>query len=143
MFFRFRRTPFAAAGGIQGDSVFNGRPGSVSGRQTRFKAILTILGTLPEEQSVLSSYGQPGLGFHITVAAVLGNPDPIRVEQIHALVALKEGMKASAEEIISFCKKHIATYKTPKSVEFIDSLPKNPQGKILKKKIRAKYWPQK
>ncbi len=66
---------------------------------------------------------------------VLSNPDPVRVEQVYALLAIKMEMKASAEEIISFCKKHIASYKTPKSVDFIDSLPKNPQGKFLKKRF--------
>jgi len=79
----------------------------------------------------------------ISEAAVIGIPDPVWVERVHALVALKKGMQATAEEIISFCRKHIAPYKTPKSVEFIDALPKNPQGKILKKEIRAKYRTQK
>ena len=41
--------------------------------------------------------------------------------------------------IISLCMKHIASYKAPKSVDFVDSLPKNPQGKILEKTIRSKY----
>jgi len=75
----------------------------------------------------------------ISEVAVIGVPDPVWVERVHALVVLKEGMQATAEEIISFCKDQIAPYKTPKSVEFIDALPKNPQGKILKKEIRAKY----
>jgi acyl-CoA synthetase (AMP-forming)/AMP-acid ligase II len=89
------------------------------------------------------SGGQPSLGVHIRVVAVLGIPDPVWVEQVHALVALKKGMQATAEEIISFCKEHIAPYKTPKRVEFIDSLPKNPQGKILKREIRANYGSKK
>ena len=79
----------------------------------------------------------------ISEVAVIGIPDPVWVEQVHALVSLKKGMQATAEEIINFCKKQIASYKTPKSVEFIESLPKNPQGKILKREIRAKYWPGK
>jgi acyl-CoA synthetase (AMP-forming)/AMP-acid ligase II len=79
----------------------------------------------------------------ISEVAVIGIPDPVWVERVHAVVVLKKEKQATAEEIISFCKKHIASYKTPKSVEFLDSLPKNPQGKILKKKIRAKYWLQK
>jgi acyl-CoA synthetase (AMP-forming)/AMP-acid ligase II len=79
----------------------------------------------------------------ISEVAVIGIPNPVWVEQVHALVALKKEVQATAEEIISFCKRHIASYKTPKSVEFIDSLPKNPQGKILKREIRAKYWPEK
>ena len=50
---------------------------------------------------------------------------------------------ATENEIITFCKEHVASYKAPKSVEFTESLPKNPQGKILKKEIRAKYWADK
>jgi acyl-CoA synthetase (AMP-forming)/AMP-acid ligase II len=76
----------------------------------------------------------------IAEAAVIGIPDDYWVEKVHALVILKEGTTATAEEIMAFCKKNIAGYKTPKSVEFVSSLPKNPTGKILKKELRAKYW---
>jgi long-chain acyl-CoA synthetase len=75
-------------------------------------------------------------------AAVIGVPDPYWVERVHALVVLKENVQATEEDIISFCKQHIAHYKSPKAVEFVESLPKNPQGKILKKEIRSKYWKQ-
>jgi acyl-CoA synthetase (AMP-forming)/AMP-acid ligase II len=78
----------------------------------------------------------------IKEAAVIGVPDPYWVERVHALVALKENVQAAEEDIISFCKEHIAHYKAPKAVEFVESLPKNPQGKILKKEIRAKYLKQ-
>jgi long-chain acyl-CoA synthetase len=61
------------------------------------------------------------------------------VERVHAVIALKPGAHVTDKEMIAFCKEHIASYKTPKSVEFVDSLPKNPQGKILKKTIRSKY----
>jgi len=73
-------------------------------------------------------------------AAVIGVPDPYWVERVHALVVLKENVQAAEEDIISFCRECIAHYKAPKSVEFVESLPKNPQGKILKKELRAKYW---
>jgi long-chain acyl-CoA synthetase len=73
-------------------------------------------------------------------ATVIGIPDPYWVEKVHALVVTREGASATAEEIIGFCKKQIAGYKTPKSVEFLDSLPKNPAGKILKRELREKYW---
>lgn len=76
-------------------------------------------------------------------ATVIGVPDPYWVERVHALVVLKENAQAAEEDIISFCKEHIAHYKAPKSVEFVESLPKNPQGKILKREIRSKYWKQK
>jgi long-chain acyl-CoA synthetase len=73
-------------------------------------------------------------------AAVIGIPDAYWVEKVHAVIALKKGQEATAEEIIAFCKKSIAGYKTPKSVEFVDALPKNPAGKILKRELRDKYW---
>jgi long-chain acyl-CoA synthetase len=75
-------------------------------------------------------------------AAVIGVPDPYWVERVHALVILKENAQATEDDIISFCKECIAHYKAPKGVEFVGSLPKNPQGKILKKELRAKYWDQ-
>jgi len=75
-------------------------------------------------------------------AAVIGVPDPYWVERVHALVVLKENAQAAEEDIISFCRECIAHYKAPKSVEFVESLPKNPQGKILKREIRSKYWKQ-
>ena len=76
----------------------------------------------------------------IKEVAVIGIPDPHWVERVHALVVLKENVKATAEDIITFCKENIAHYKAPKSIEFVKDLPKNPQGKILKKEIRSKYW---
>jgi acyl-CoA synthetase (AMP-forming)/AMP-acid ligase II len=75
-------------------------------------------------------------------AAVIGIPDPYWVERVHALVVLKENAQATEEDIVNFCRDCIAHYKAPKSVEFVESLPKSPQGKILKKEIRAKYWEQ-
>jgi len=76
----------------------------------------------------------------IEEAAVIGIPDPYWVEKVHAVVSLKKGAEATAEELIALCKKNLAGYKTPKSVDFIDTLPKNPSGKILKRELREKYW---
>jgi len=76
----------------------------------------------------------------IKEVAVIGIPDPHWVERVHALVVLKENVQATAEDLITFCKDNIAHYKAPKSIEFVRDLPKNPQGKILKKEIRSKYW---
>jgi len=78
----------------------------------------------------------------VSEAAVIGIPDEYWIERVHAVVVLKEGTQASAEEIIDFCRKQIAHYKAPKGVEFLESLPKSPQGKILKKEIRKTYWPE-
>jgi long-chain acyl-CoA synthetase len=79
----------------------------------------------------------------VAEAAVIGIPDPVWVERVHALIVLNKGTEATAEEIIDFCKKHIAHFKAPKGIEFMESLPKSPQGKILKKEIRQNYWKQK
>jgi len=72
-------------------------------------------------------------------AAVIGIPDPFWVERVHAVVALKQEASVTADELISFCKEKLARYKAPKSVEFADSLPKNPSGKILKRELKKKY----
>jgi long-chain acyl-CoA synthetase len=76
----------------------------------------------------------------IAEASVIGIPDQVWVERVHALIVLKEGRHATEDEVIEFCKRHLARYKAPKSVEFVESLPKNPQGKILKRELREKYW---
>ncbi len=75
----------------------------------------------------------------IEEVCVIGIPDPYWVEKVHAAVVIKKGESVTAEELIGFCKKHLAGYKTPKSCEFVDSLPKSPQGKILRRELMKKY----
>jgi acyl-CoA synthetase (AMP-forming)/AMP-acid ligase II len=79
----------------------------------------------------------------IAEAAVVGVPDPVWVERVHAVVVLQQGAVATEDDVIAFCKAHLAAYKAPKSLVFVESLPKNPQGKILKKEIRKPYWTEK
>jgi len=71
-------------------------------------------------------------------AAVIGIPDPYWVEKVHAVVTLKKGASLTEQELIDFCKQRLASYKAPKSVEFVDALPKNPAGKILKRELRLR-----
>jgi acyl-CoA synthetase (AMP-forming)/AMP-acid ligase II len=75
-------------------------------------------------------------------ACVFGVPDEKWQEAVKAAVVLKPGMNATEDEIIEFCKNHLASYKKPQSVDFLDTLPKNPQGKILRRELRAPYWKQ-
>jgi acyl-CoA synthetase (AMP-forming)/AMP-acid ligase II len=92
-------------------------------------------------ENVYSREVEDVLYMHPAIAevAVVGVPDAVWVERVHAVVALKTDATATENDVIAFCKEHLASYKAPKSVKFVESLPKNPQGKILKKEIRAKY----
>jgi acyl-CoA synthetase (AMP-forming)/AMP-acid ligase II len=73
-------------------------------------------------------------------SAVFGVPDEQWGEAVKAVVVLKPGESASEAEIIAVASEHLASYQKPKSVDFVDSLPKAPTGKILKRALRDPYW---
>ncbi len=70
-------------------------------------------------------------------AAVVGVPDPKYGEEVKAVIALRAGTTASPDEIMTYCKERMAAYKYPRIVQIIDSLPKGPTGKILKRELRV------
>jgi acyl-CoA synthetase (AMP-forming)/AMP-acid ligase II len=88
----------------------------------------------PEIEEVL--YRHPA----VLEATVFGIPDDYWGETVKAAVALKPGMELTEEELIEYCTQNLASYKKPKSVDFVKELPKSPAGKILKRVLRDKYW---
>jgi fatty-acyl-CoA synthase len=75
--------------------------------------------------------------------AVIGVPDDQWGEAVKACVVLKPGAKATQQEIIDFMRGRIAHFKCPKSVDFVEAIPRNPTGKILKRVLREPYWKDK
>jgi fatty-acyl-CoA synthase len=71
--------------------------------------------------------------------AVFGIPDPVWVEAVVAAVVSRGGEATDEAELITHCRAHLAGYKTPKQVFFVDSLPKNPSGKLLKRDLRMQF----
>jgi long-chain acyl-CoA synthetase len=70
-------------------------------------------------------------------AAVVGRPDDYQGESVQAFVALRSGHRASAEELQAHCRENLSAYKCPRSVEFLDDLPKTATGKILRRELRG------
>jgi len=72
--------------------------------------------------------------------AVVGVPDDEWGESVKAVVTLREGATVAEEELIEFCKGCLGKYKTPKSIDFVDDLPKTETGKILRRIVKEQYW---
>jgi long-chain acyl-CoA synthetase len=78
----------------------------------------------------------------VNKVAVIGIPDKKRGENVKAFVTLKEGQKATADELMKFCQERLAKYKWPVEIEIRDALPESNVGKILKKELRAELAPK-
>jgi len=88
----------------------------------------------PEEvEAVLSSHPQ------VDEVAVIGVPDEDWGEVPLAVMVLKEGEAATPEELMEYCRANLASFKRPRSVVFVDELPRNPMGKVLKRVLREQY----
>ncbi len=72
-------------------------------------------------------------------AAVIGVPDEIYGEEVAAFVVVKEDKKVCEEDLIDFCKQHLADYKCPKSIHFVADIPKGATGKLLKRELAQLY----
>jgi long-chain acyl-CoA synthetase len=71
----------------------------------------------------------------VAAAAAIGVPDELYGEEVAAVIVLKDGAKSSEQEVIEFCKARLADYKCPKTVHFVDDIPKGPTGKLLKREL--------
>ena len=88
----------------------------------------------PEEvENVLSLHPK------VDEVAVIGVPNPEWGQEPRALVVLKKGQDATSEELIEYCRGRLAGFKRPRSVLFLEELPKNAYGKVSRKALREKY----
>jgi acyl-CoA synthetase (AMP-forming)/AMP-acid ligase II len=136
------RLPDATRRAIQGDWFFTGDAGYLDEEgylyiYDRVKDMIVSGGENIYPAEVESAlFGHPA----VADVAVIGVPDERWGEAVKAVVVKKPGMEVGAGELITWARERIAGYKLPKSVDFVEALPRNPTGKILKRELRKPYW---
>lgn len=134
--------PEATAGALRGGWMHTGDAGRIDAEgyvfvQDRVKDMIVSGGenVYPREiEDVLFQHPD------VADAAVIGVPDEKWGETVKAVVVPNAGASPSEDSILDFCKGKLGGFKRPRSVDFIDELPRNPSGKVLKKQLREPYW---
>jgi acyl-CoA synthetase (AMP-forming)/AMP-acid ligase II len=90
------------------------------------------------DENVYSAEVEDALALHPAVAscAVIGLPDEQWGERVHALVVLAPATSVTTDELREFCRRHLAAYKIPRTVEVVDALPVSAAGKVVKRQLR-------
>ncbi len=78
----------------------------------------------------------------VSEVAVVGVPHPYWIEAVVAVVVRRAGQTLTEDEVVAHCRAHLAGFKVPKRVVFLDALPKNPSGKVLKRELRLSLGPE-
>lgn len=136
------KQPEASAETLRGGWMHTGDAGSLDDEgylyiQDRVKDMVVSGG-----ENVYPRVVEEVLFKHPAVAevAVIGVPDEQWGETIKAIVVLRSGMAATAEEIMDFCRGKLGGFERPRSVDFVEALPRTPSGKVLKRVLREPYW---
>jgi fatty-acyl-CoA synthase len=78
----------------------------------------------------------------IAEACIISAPDAYRGETVQAVVVLRQDAQATADDIIAWCRDHMAAYKVPRRVQLIDALPKSGSGKVMWRLLQEQAWAQ-